>query len=108
MTQALDTVHHIAIEVDDIQQAIDWYQKQLNCTVAYQDASWGLLKLANISIALVLPGSHPPHIGIVCDHPEQYGVVQPHRDGTESVYVEDPFGNFVEMIRLAESKEHHS
>jgi len=105
MSAPLDTIHHIAIEVSDIQQAIDWYQKHLACTVAYQDDSWGLLKLANTSIALVLPGSHPPHIGIPCDHPEQYGVVKPHRDGTASVYLEDPFGNFIEMIKLAEPKE---
>jgi hypothetical protein len=105
MTETLDSIHHIAIEVGNIQQAIDWYQKQLKCAVVYQDDSWGLLKFANASIALVLPGDHPPHIGIPCAHPEQYGTVKDHRDGTVSAYIEDPFGNCVEMIKLVDSKE---
>jgi extradiol dioxygenase family protein len=105
MSDSLDMIHHVAIEVTNIKQAVDWYQKNLSCAVAYQDQSWGLLKFANLSIALVLPGTHPPHIGIPCDHPEQYGEVKPHRDGTASVYINDPFGNVVEMIKLAESKE---
>lgn len=96
----LDTIHHIAIEVTDIQQAIDWYQKHLRCEVAYQDKTWGLLKFENVALALVLPGTHPPHLGIPCDHPEQYGEVKPHRDGTSSAYIKDPFGNWVEMIKL--------
>jgi catechol 2,3-dioxygenase-like lactoylglutathione lyase family enzyme len=101
MSQALDSIHHIAIEVKNIQQAIDWYCKHLKCAVAYQDNTWALLKFANTSLALVLPGDHPPHIGIPCDHPEQYGEVKDHRDGTASSYVPDPFGNYVEMIKLA-------
>ena len=94
MPQPLDSIHHIAIEVKDIQQAIDWYCGRLNCEIAYQDKTWGLLKFANTSLALVLPGDHPPHLGIPCDHPEQYGEVKDHRDGTASSYVAHPFCNF--------------
>ncbi|MCD6046602.1 MAG: Glyoxalase/bleomycin resistance protein/dioxygenase [Gammaproteobacteria bacterium] len=100
MNKQLDSIHHIAIEVTDIQKAIDWYQQHLKCEVAYQDDTWGLLKFENISVALVLPGTHPPHIGIPCDQPEKYGEVKPHRDGTSSAYIQDPFGNWVEMIKL--------
>ena len=104
MNNTLDTLHHIAIEVKDIATAIAWYTQHLHCTVSYQDDSWGLLKFANISVAFVLPGSHPPHIGISTEHPEHYGTPKDHRDGTASVYIPDPFGNWVEMIKLASSE----
>jgi catechol 2,3-dioxygenase-like lactoylglutathione lyase family enzyme len=88
----LDTVHHIAIQVTDIEAAVNWYRQLLKCEVAYQDATWALLKFANLSMALVLPGSHPPHLAITCYSPEQYGEPKAHRDGTSSVYLPDPFG----------------
>lgn len=96
---ALDTIHHVAIEVTDIATAVHWYQQLLQCEVAYQDATWALLRFANLTMALVLPGSHPAHVAITCHQPEKYGEVKLHRDGTSSVYIEDPFGNFVEMLK---------
>lgn len=105
MKNELDSIHHIAIKVNNIQESIDWYCKHLKCTVAYQDESWGLLKFSNISLALVLPNTHPPHIGIPCDEPEKYGVVKPHRDGTASTYIPDPSGNYVEMIKLNDTEK---
>jgi len=102
MNKELDSIHHVAIEVKDIAEAVDWYTTHLKCAIAYQDGTWALLKFSNVSVALVLPGSHPPHLAIPCEHPEKYGEVKPHRDGTESVYLSDPFGNHIEMIRGTE------
>jgi catechol 2,3-dioxygenase-like lactoylglutathione lyase family enzyme len=62
---ALDSIHHLAIAVTDVPASVTWYQAQFNCTVAYQDATWALLKFANISLALVIPDQHPPHVGFV-------------------------------------------
>lgn len=97
----LDTIHHVAIEVTDIAQAVTWYQNTLRCEIAYQDATWALLRFANLTMALVLPGSHPPHVAITCYQPERYGEPKDHRDGTSSVYLPDPFGNFIEMLKPA-------
>lgn len=97
----LDTIHHVAIQVTDITSAVAWYQKLLRCDIAYQDDTWALLTFANLSMALVLPGSHPPHLAITCYQPEVYGEPKMHRDGTSSVYLADPFGNYVEMLKPA-------
>ena len=70
--------------------------------IAYQDASWALLKFENISLALVLPGKHPPHFAVTRDNIAIFGTPVPHRDGTSSVYIQDPNGNNVEMLKLAE------
>ncbi|MDA9908909.1 VOC family protein [Gammaproteobacteria bacterium] len=95
-----DKIHHIAIQVDDISTAVEWYTKAFDVEVSYQDESWAMLKFDNISLALVLPGQHPPHFAIANEHAENYGALTPHRDGTASVYIKDPFENAVEIIRL--------
>jgi hypothetical protein len=46
-----------------------------------------------------LPGQHPPHIAVERDNPELYGPVTPHRDRTESVCVQDPWGDAIEIMK---------
>jgi len=53
-------LHHVALCVSDIRQAVDWYVQNLNANIAYQDETWALLDIENTSIALVLPSQHPP------------------------------------------------
>ena len=96
----LDGIHHIAISVENVATAVEWYRDKFQCEVAYQDETWGLLKFANISLALVIPGQHPPHIGFTSAEAEKYGDLKTHRDGTRSVYITDPFGNSVEMMDI--------
>lgn len=95
---ARDSIHHLALSVTDVAASVAWYQAQFKCDVAYQDATWALLKFANISLALVIPAQHPPHVGFVVDDAARFGELTTHRDGTCSVYVEDPDGNALEMM----------
>jgi catechol 2,3-dioxygenase-like lactoylglutathione lyase family enzyme len=101
----LDTLHHVAVQVTDIAAAVAWYRARFNCEVAYQDDTWALLRFANASLALVVPGQHPPHVAIVRDDAAAFGPLKPHRDGTASIYLPDPDGNQVEVLRLAPSKD---
>ena len=94
-------LHHVALCVPDIGPAIDWYTETLSASVAYQDETWALLDIENTSIALVLPSQHPPHVAFESPDAERYGDLTPHRDGTASVYVQDPFGNTVEFLKPA-------
>ena len=59
----------------------------------------GLLTYDNISLALVLPNMHPPHIAFEKDNAEDYGKLKKHRDGTSSVYINDPSNNSVEILK---------
>jgi catechol 2,3-dioxygenase-like lactoylglutathione lyase family enzyme len=94
----LSTIHHIAIRVNNIAESVQWYREQFQCEIAYQDATWALLKFANTSLALVIPEQHPPHIGFTCDRAGEYGELKTHRDGTRSIYISDPSGNAVELM----------
>ena len=57
----LDNIHHLAIQVNNIDESISWYREKFNLNIKYQDDSWALLEFDNISIALVLKDQHPYH-----------------------------------------------
>ena len=93
-------LHHAALCVSDIASGVRWYTETLGATVSYQDETWALLDIENTSLALVIPSQHPPHLAFEHDQAEKFGELTPHRDGTASVYVADPFGNTIEFLKL--------
>lgn len=95
----MDKIHHVAIQVDDIKTAVEWYTNKFDAKLAYEDETWALLEFNNLSLALVMPDQHPPHFAIENQNAAQFGELTPHRDGTESIYIKDPFGNSVEIIK---------
>jgi catechol 2,3-dioxygenase-like lactoylglutathione lyase family enzyme len=95
---ALDLIDHIAIPVEDVASAVDWYKQTFQCEVAYQDATWAFLKFGNIKLALVVPSQHPAHIAFVSPEAAKFGALKLHRDGTRSCYVTDPAGNSIEIM----------
>ncbi len=98
-SRALDDIDHVAIQVDDIGEAVRWYQAHARCEIVYQDETWALLGFANMKLALVLPEQHPPHLAITSPRAEEFGTLQPHRDGTASCYINDPGGNVLEVLK---------
>ncbi|MFN0168766.1 MAG: VOC family protein [Bryobacteraceae bacterium] len=94
----LDRIDHVALAVSDIAQAVEWYTRTLHCEVRYQDSTWALLGFANMSLALVVPSQHPPHLGVFRADAAAFGLLQTHRDGTRSCYLRDPSGNTLEVL----------
>ena len=101
--ETLDTLHHLAVVVPDIGEAVAWYTTTLRCQVRYQDDTWALLDFANVKLALVVPHQHPPHIAVATPNAGAHGVLQTHRDGTRSVYITAPFGQTVELLESDDS-----
>ena len=100
----MEKVQHIAIVVPDIGQALSWYQSEFDVVLKYADQSWALLQFDNVSLALVLPGEHPPHIAVERENAESYGTLKSHRDGTSSAYIKDPWGNTIEIMKANPDK----
>lgn len=96
--ETLDRIHHIAISVPDIAAAVDWYCDTFRCTVSYQDETWAMLQFANLQLALVIPGEHPPHISFATPQAADFGELRTHRDGTRAIYISDVAGNAVELL----------
>ncbi len=94
----LDSIDHIAIQVTNIAESIDWYRKQFKCEIEYQDESWAYIKFANIHLALVIAQQHPCHLAFVIENAAKHGALKTHRDGTKSIYVHDPAGNTIEFV----------
>lgn len=98
----MEKIDHIAVVVTNIKHGVKWYTENRDCKVNYQDDSWAELQFDNIKLALVLPQDHPPHIAFV-DESIKNGTK--HRDGSESVYDHDTFGNIIERIKYEKSSK---
>lgn len=103
-------VDHIAILVDDLKVAEEWYCTHINCEITFRDAKYIRLKTENVNIALIDKKYYPyAHIGILVknieDLPIEKGEVIKHRDGTVGVYVKDPFGNYLEYIWYSDDQK---
>ena len=96
----LDKIHHIAVQVEDVEKSVEWYKTKFLCELKYSDSSWALLKFANVSVALVTKNEHPPHYAIERDSISEFGAETRHRDGTHSVYISDLDDNTIEMLKL--------
>ena len=75
----MDIIDHIGIRVDDLKEAESWYLGRLKAEVTFRSDKYIRLKVGNTNIALI--------------------------DGTIGVYVEDPFGNYLEYIWYAPEHE---
>jgi catechol 2,3-dioxygenase-like lactoylglutathione lyase family enzyme len=94
----MKAIHHLAIPVQSVQRAVDWYCSIFGARIIYQDESWAMLRFRNIDLAFVIPDQHPPHVAIEHPHAEIFGELTTHRDGTSSVYIKDTEGNAVEIL----------
>lgn len=94
----LDTIHHVAIPVPNVAQAVEWYTSRFHCDVEYVDDTWALLAFANTKLALVLPEEHPSHFAVCRPDAHTFGDLVTHRDGLNSVYITDAFGNSIEVL----------
>jgi hypothetical protein len=101
----MDRILHVAFQVAGIPRAVDWYAQHFDCLVAYQDAARAQLRFANLYLALVTPGRHPPHIGLSRPDARNFSPLQRHRDGAASVCIRDPSGNALEILDSSSLKE---
>ena len=96
-------IDHIAVLVDNLDVAEEWYTEKLNGIVTFRDQKYTRLRLANVNIALIDKNHYSdPHFAVLVENKEDLpledGLIIHHRDGTIGVYVEDPFGNYLEYI----------
>ncbi len=96
----LDEMHHVALPVTDLPASVRWYRYAFRVEVLYEDETWALLGFANTRLALVRPEQHPAHIAVERTDAERFGALRAHRDGSRSIYLDDPAGNAVEGVAV--------
>jgi catechol-2,3-dioxygenase len=98
---------HIALSSTNIAEDIEFYRSRFSkIGILYQDDSWAFLEVGGVKIALVSPGEHPPHIAFRVKSRElleqmataNNTAVRIHRDRSESIYLNDPSGNAIEIV----------
>lgn len=109
----LKRIGHVAICVEDLDRAVNFYQN-LGMEVVWKDPDWAYLKAGGDGLALLTPSYKQagPHFGFVfSDRAEMESAYQQlkaqgfdvrdiheHRDGTASFYGQDPDGNWFEYL----------
>ena len=68
------------------------------------------MRLNNTNLALIDKNHYDhAHFGVIVDKkedlPVEKGTLIEHRDGTIGVYVEDPFGNYLEYIWYSDAQK---
>ncbi len=106
----MSIIDHIAILVEDLQIAEEWYTEHAGGIVTFRDDKYIRLSVDNTNIALIDQNHYPhAHFGILVENkedlPTEKGKVVEHRDGTIGVYVKDPFGNYLEYIWYSDNQK---
>lgn len=110
---ALKQLGHVAVRVEDISKAVEFYEK-LGMVNVWKDPDWAYMKAGDDGLALLGPGYRAagPHFGFVFSSREELeeqhrrlqaagipvGAIHSHRDGTASFYGKDPDGNLFEFL----------
>ena len=103
-------IDHIAVLVDDLDIAEEWYTEKLDGFVTFRDEKYTRIRVANTNIALISKKHYShAHFAVLVDKKEDLptndGVIVHHRDGTIGVYVEDPFGNYLEYVWYSDEQK---
>lgn len=109
----LKRIGHVAICVEDVKRAAEFYQN-LGMDLVWQDLDWAYLKAGEDGLALLSPSYDQAgaHFGFVFDDRaevdraydrlKQEGIhltkIHEHRDGTASFYGRDLDGNWFEYL----------
>jgi catechol 2,3-dioxygenase-like lactoylglutathione lyase family enzyme len=93
---------HVALNVENISSAVEWYGKEYDGKTLYQDETWALMLIGDTKIAFTISSHHPAHIGFCVDSISSFpegAEVKSHRDGSTYCYRSDPWGNVIEFIK---------
>jgi catechol 2,3-dioxygenase-like lactoylglutathione lyase family enzyme len=94
----LDSVHHFAQVVVDLEQTLRWYETSFRCEVIHREQGSVVLRFENVLLTLILPSHQPPHIAFSRHDAASFGLLHKNLDGTKSVFVADPSGNAIELV----------
>ncbi len=107
-TEKLDRVHHLAINVADIEKSVQWYQTSFFCKVIQQDQQQAILQFENLRISLLLPSREPEHVAFYRADAKLFGELRKQADGLLQTIISDPTGNIVKLVCSAEEASQYA
>lgn len=103
--EELDRIHHIAINVSDIEAACHWYTSSFSCEILLKQPTQAILQFENIRLVLVMPSQQRTHVAYTKSNAASFGELRTQADGILSTFVADPTGNPVEIVLPEEGNE---
>jgi catechol 2,3-dioxygenase-like lactoylglutathione lyase family enzyme len=103
-------INHVALEVDDVEEALSWYGRFFEFELRGRGASMAFIDMGDQFIALATPRTQPPdakrHFGLVVDDKEAVRAAM-QTAGVEvtshgSLDFLDPWGNQVQVVDYGE------
>ena len=98
---------HIAIQVENICDAVEWYSSNLNAKVLKSYDDWATLLVGNLCLSLTID-NHPSHIAFEVEDVDLFPCsaeeIKTHRDGSLFYYQEAPDGTIIEWIYWSKPK----
>lgn len=98
-------IDHVAFVVPNIEDAVNWYLENAKAKIIYKDKTWALIDIFGNKIAFALPNMHPNHVALLVKSKDQFpefllenDEIRQHRDGSQYIYLKDPFGNAIEWV----------
>jgi catechol 2,3-dioxygenase-like lactoylglutathione lyase family enzyme len=103
-------INHVALEVDDVDRALEFYGRLFDLRLRGRSAGMAFVDIGDQFVALMQGRSQPPdrsrHFGLVVDDKaaarralEEAGVEVP---SSRRLHFLDPFGNHVEIVQYDE------
>lgn len=102
---ALDSIHHVAVSVADIEKSVHWYLTSFRCELLEQGRQHAVLQFANLRVVLTLPSLDPPHLAFERDDAASLGELRTRVDGVRSTFLADSSGNLIEIVGPPEKFE---
>jgi len=94
--------HHTAVHTKDVAASVDWYVENLKAKILKQDEDWAMIMIADMTLALIHPNNHPPHIAFEVSSLDEFpcypNEIKMHRDGSHYYYQETPDGTIIEWL----------
>ena len=95
----LDSLHHIGLCVNNIDEAIDWYSTSFSCEILHKDQTSAIIRFNNINLEIFLPSQNQKHLAFSKSNAEEFGELVPKKGEYESCYISDSSGNIVELVK---------
>jgi catechol 2,3-dioxygenase-like lactoylglutathione lyase family enzyme len=99
-----DSVDHVALQVHDLDLAVNWYVSSFRCEVLMRTSTQAVLQFSNIKVVLVLPSQQQSHLAFNRLDAGSFGELHPHLEGQLATAVADPSGNIIELVVAEQPK----
>ena len=93
-----DRLHHVTLQVGDVDRAARWYVETFRCETVHRDARRVVVAFGDLQVHLVRADLEPPSLTLVRPDVAEMGPSTRRPDGVRMLRLVDPWGNVIEVV----------